>query len=340
MSEDKPTEEISSGAAIAPAPTPEQVVEKAKEETPMPEEEAPVEEPELEPTPEPEPEPEKPKEEKPKAKPKAEAKPKEEKKEKAPEPPRNTEVKKSKAPEFTVADAKDFKDSISAISDLVSEASFKFNQDGVLLRAMDPANVAMVNFVMTKDAFIEYAVPEGESSYALNLNNLKQILKRAGAKDIVKMTWGNRVQILIQGKTKRTFYMPVIDLDEKEQKMPSLNFAATMTIPVADFKEAIEDAKIVGESLALIVENKELRVYAEGDLSKVNVEMGNEVKVVAKENVKSKYSIEYLSKFVGKTLSANSTLKFGNDYPLQYSMATKDNHIELRFILAPRVDND
>jgi len=47
---------------------------------------------------------------------------------------------------LVIADSSLLKDSISVISDLVSEARFKISRDGLELIAMDPANVAMVVF--------------------------------------------------------------------------------------------------------------------------------------------------------------------------------------------------
>ena len=47
---------------------------------------------------------------------------------------------------LTLAEPKYLKDSISIISELVNEASFKITPEAIELVAMDPANVAMVIF--------------------------------------------------------------------------------------------------------------------------------------------------------------------------------------------------
>ena len=78
---------------------------------------------------------------------------------------------------LTLAEPKYLKESISIISELVNEARLKIGKDGIELVAMDPANVAMVIFKLLSSSFTEYHVKE-DTQMAINLQNLKQILKR------------------------------------------------------------------------------------------------------------------------------------------------------------------
>jgi len=48
--------------------------------------------------------------------------------------------------------------------------------------AMDPANVAMVIFRLLSSSFVEYTVKE-ETVISINLNNLKQVLRRIKGSD-------------------------------------------------------------------------------------------------------------------------------------------------------------
>ena len=57
---------------------------------------------------------------------------------------------------LALAETKYLKDSISIISDLVTEARFKVTKDSLELVAMDPANVAMVIFKLLSSSFTEY----------------------------------------------------------------------------------------------------------------------------------------------------------------------------------------
>src|SRR3989344_587085 len=87
---------------------------------------------------------------------------------------------------LVLADATLLKDSISVISDLVNEASFKITRDGLELVAMDPANVAMVIYKLLSSSFTEYEI-EKEQEIAINLASFKQVLRRASASDILAL---------------------------------------------------------------------------------------------------------------------------------------------------------
>jgi len=87
---------------------------------------------------------------------------------------------------LTLNDIQYLKEPILVISDLVNEATFKVDKDKIELIAMDPANVAMVVFRLLSTAFSEYNVNDKEE-LSLNLDSLKQILRRAKPEDILTL---------------------------------------------------------------------------------------------------------------------------------------------------------
>src|SRR3989344_1451754 len=144
---------------------------------------------------------------------------------------------------LTLADSKLLKDSVSIISDLVTEARFHVTKESIDLAAMDPANVAMVVFKLLSSSFAEYHVDK-EVKIALNLNNLKQVLKRAGPSDVLTLELDNgRFKVIIKGATTRTFYLPIIELEERDQRIPALNFPIMIKTNTALRNDAIEDAR-------------------------------------------------------------------------------------------------
>ena len=244
---------------------------------------------------------------------------------------------------LTLAEPTYLKDSINIISELVTEARFKINKDAMELVAMDPANVAMVVFKLLSSCFTEYDVKE-ETQIAINLGNLKQILRRVGSNDMLSLevTNDNKLSIRLKGNTTRTFNLPIIELEEKEQKIPDLKFPISVVLPSSTLTGAIEDADIVAESVTLEVEKGAFTIHALGDLSQAKIEIkeSENVKIDASEKVKAKYSIEYLKKMIGGAkLSENVELRFNKDYPLKIDFKAVDKLL-LSFILAPRVEND
>ena len=246
---------------------------------------------------------------------------------------------------LTLAEPGYLKESISIISDLVNEARFRINENAMELVAMDPANVAMVVFKLLSSAFTEYDVKK-ETELAINLSNFKQILRRASPKDMLtlEMDADNRLKIELRSNTTRTFNLPIIELEEKEQKVPDLKFPVAVRTTSSILNEAIADVDVVGESVAFIAEPKKFTLQAEGDLNQARIEIkeddATKVSTNTDEKVKAKYSIEYLKKMInGSKLSDEVTIQFNKDYPLKLEYKVVDK-VMLSFILAPRVEND
>jgi len=246
---------------------------------------------------------------------------------------------------LALAEPKYFKDSISIISDLVSEAKFKATKDGLELVAMDPANVAMVVFKLLSSSFTEYQIT-GTEVVSINLNNLKQILRRAKSDDMLSLetTEDNKLKIQLKSNTTRSFSIPTLDFEDKEQRVPDLVFPIAVHTTSEVLQEAIEDVSVVAESVTFLGEKNKLSVKAEGDLSKAFIEIKGDnttsIKCGGDEKIKAKYSLEYLRKMIsGGKLTDNVSIYFNTDYPMKIEYKVTDRLL-LSFILAPRVDND
>lgn len=243
---------------------------------------------------------------------------------------------------LTLAEPKYLKESISIISELVTEARFTITPNAIEMVAMDPANVAMVVFKLLSSSFTEYKVDK-DVELAINLNNLKQVLRRANANDMLSLAMDeNKLKITLKGATTRTFNLPIIELEEREQKVPSLKFSATVKMPCEVLNESIADADVVAESVAFVAEPKKFTIQAEGDLSQAKIEIKEDenVSIKATEKTRAKYSIEYLKKMIGGSKLADTVeIQFGKDYPLRLDYTTVDR-VSLSFIVAPRVEND
>ncbi len=245
---------------------------------------------------------------------------------------------------LTLSEPNYLKDSVSIISELVNEASFKIKSNSVELVAMDPANVAMVIFKLLSSAFTEYTVDK-ETDLAINLANLKQILRRAKSSDSLTMeVEEDKLKITLEGTSKRTFFLPIIDLEEKEQRIPDLHFPVTIKTKTSTLTDAIDDVDVVAESVSFVVEPKKMTVVAEGDLSKASIEIPSQGDTIivadTPDKIKSKYSIEYLKKMMAASKIADDvTIQFNKDYPLKLEYKAVDK-VFLSFILAPRVEND
>lgn len=237
------------------------------------------------------------------------------------------------------------RDSISVISELVNEARLKITKNSVELVAMDPANVAMVIFKLLSSCFSEYNV-EADSEIAINLNNFKQVLKRAKPTDTItlELSKDNKLLVHFRSNSLRSFSLPILEIEEREQRVPELEFPVKVKTQCSLLNESIEDADIVAESVNFIVEGDKFTIKAAGDLSRAHIEIAKDDNTQINSDVagaiKSKYSIEYLKKMMnGSKLAKDVEISFNQDYPLKLDYKVMDK-VFLSFILAPRVEND
>ncbi len=245
-----------------------------------------------------------------------------------------------------LAEPRFLREPIITISELVNEVRFKFDKDKIELIAMDPANVAMVIFKLLSSAFVEYNIDK-EEQISVNLDSLKQILRRAKPSDTLMIELDrekNVLKVQLKGESTRTFRLSLIDIEDKEQKIPDLKFSAKIEMNSLVFNEAIEDMDVISDSVNFIAEPKKFTIQAEGSLSHGNVEIEKteETSIVldGKTQVKSKYSIEYLKKIVkASRLTDRVSIYFDKDYPLKIEYKVLDK-LQLATILAPRVSEE
>jgi proliferating cell nuclear antigen len=228
-------------------------------------------------------------------------------------------------------------DAIGVISEIVTEVRIKLLEDGLSIVAVDPANIALAILKLPTTSFSQYE--HGDEVWGVNLDDLKKILKRAGTNSsVVFESVDNTLKISIFDKVKRVFTLALIDVESEDKDIPDLNFACKVEMDSASFGQSIEDCKIVADSCSLIAGSGFFMIEGRGSLNSATAEFSGE-DVEISGIAKSKYSLEYLSKFIkGSKVSERVVVNFSDDYPLRLDFPGEK--MGIGFILAPRVDND
>lgn len=226
---------------------------------------------------------------------------------------------------------------IELISELVLEVRIKVNEFGMSLVALDPANVAMVEFKLPRSAFSQFEV--GTEVLGINLDNLKRVLKRCGAgSSLILEKKENVLEIQIQDRIKRSFAISLIEIESEDKEMPELTYTAVIEIDSIDLTASIDDCAVVADACSFIVQDGKFILESKGLNSARSEFSGDEAKIDA-ENAKSRYSLEYLKKVMkAAKLCEKTIIKFSNDHPARIEFKT--NNMELNFVLAPRVETE
>lgn len=228
---------------------------------------------------------------------------------------------------------------VDLISELVTEVRVKVNEFGLSITAMDPANVSLVFFRLPRSAFTVYE--SSSEVLGVNLDNLKKVLRRCGAKStlVIEKKDENVLYFTIEDRIRRNFSMSLIDVESEDKSMPNLEYSSRVILNSADFIASIEDCAVIADACSLMVHDGKFIIETKSNLDSARSEFSSDEAEIQAENCKARYSLEYLQKFIkGSKLSEKTTLNFGSDHPLR--MDIKSDHMELSFLLAPRVEVD
>jgi len=226
---------------------------------------------------------------------------------------------------------------IDIISELVLEVRIRVNEFGLSITAIDPASVAMIDFKLPKTAFSQFETDE--EVLGVNLDNLKKILKRCGSGSILILEKKeNMLNIQIQDRIKRNFNLNLIEIDSEEKPVPNLEYTSKIELNSVDFIASVEDCLVISDACSFILKDNKFQIEAKAINSALSEFSGDEASIQG-ENAKARYSLEYLQKFLkAAKISEKTVLKFSNDCPLRIEF--KPEHMEINFILAPRVENE
>jgi len=226
---------------------------------------------------------------------------------------------------------------VELISDIVTEVRLKVGEYGLSITAMDPANVAMVQYKLPRTAFAQFE--SDTETLGVNLDNLKKILKRASAGSaLILQKVDNNLTIEIQDRIKRNFSLNLIEIESEDKELPELEFAAKIALPSIDLIASIEDCAVVDDACSFITEQGKFIIKAK-NLNSARSEFSSDEATINAENARARYSLEYLQKFIkASKLTDKTYLQFATDHPLK--MDVQVGAMSLTFILAPRVETE
>lgn len=218
---------------------------------------------------------------------------------------------------------------LKGISGLIEEVNLEFSQGAMKVIAMDTANVCMVILDVPKESIQGYDFPEEDKPVRLgvSLNQFNKVL--APLEGYIHIEEKENWLLVEAGKVKSKIRL--IEISDKEQKVPDLAFKTTL-FPDKTFRK---DVDFLGE-LAEAVGFNQTVMYADGDLGASEIK--HEFKAEG-ENSHAKYSYEYLAKILA--ISPNlTTMRFAEDYPAEFTFEEEEGGIKVKAIIAPRVNSD
>lgn len=237
-------------------------------------------------------------------------------------------------------DATLFKKQIDYLSQFHSELRLSLSKEGIKAVTMDPANVMMSiwDIKVTNLIVYNFSGNNGDDMYTLGIrvNDFKSALKeyKKGSVTLEYTIETNKITMVISNGITLNFTIPVIEIDDKDQKIPELNYPGEIWLNSKDFQAVIKNTKEISETVKLSVNSdKQLILLADGETNTLNTVIPTKL-VNVTDPVTCKYAVDYLSKISNYKRDTLMKIEFKTDYPMKLMY---DN---IRIILAPRVSNE
>ncbi|MEM3043827.1 MAG: proliferating cell nuclear antigen (pcna) [Thermoplasmata archaeon] len=234
------------------------------------------------------------------------------------------------------------RDVITVVGTLVEEVKLNISSDGISLRAVDPAHVAMVELTLRSGAFEELKASACE--LGVDIEKFREILKLAKAGSIIKLNHDeekNKLVVSIDNLTRR---MSLVDTaGMSDPKVPAVNLPARVVIKTEELNQGIRASESISDHIALIASPEYFELSAEGETDSVSLKLPKDLleTLETKDSVKSLFSLDYFSNMIKSAGNAPTVnLNLGTDYPvrIEFDIAGGEGHV--RYLLAPRIENE
>jgi proliferating cell nuclear antigen len=243
-----------------------------------------------------------------------------------------------------IVSASTFRDALDSVSVLVDECKIRLNEDELGIRAVDPANVGMVDLTLEAAAFESYEADGGV--IGVNLARLEDIAGMANSGDLVHLELDEETRKLHIRIDGLSYTLALIDPDSirQEPDIPDLDLSSEIVVEGAQLDRGIKAADMVSDHIRLRVDEdtETFFIEAQGDTDDVDLELGRDDLIdLTAGPADSLFSLDYL-KDMNKAIpgDAEVTVELGEEFPvkLHYEFAEGQGHVT--YMLAPRIQSD
>lgn len=142
---------------------------------------------------------------------------------------------------------------VEAIKDLVQDCNFDCNDSGIALQAMDNSHVALVSMMLKAESFSPFRC-DRNIALGINLTSLTKVLRCAQNEDILTLKAEDAPDVVnlvfesAESDRLSEYDIKLMDIDQEHLGIPETEYAATITMPSAEFQRICRDLMALSES--------------------------------------------------------------------------------------------
>ncbi|KAL0060770.1 proliferating cell nuclear antigen [Marasmius tenuissimus] len=178
--------------------------------------------------------------------------------------------------EAKLAEASILKKLLDAIKELVNDANFECNEEGINLQAMDNSHVALVAVKLQHQGFKKYRC-DRPMPLGVNIASLTKVLKCAKDDDLCTLKAADEADVLnLVYEAKNSdriaeYDLKLMDIDSDSLAIPDTDYEAYIKFPAGEFSRIVRDLASLGESVRIDVSKEGVRFAADGEAANGSV---------------------------------------------------------------------
>jgi proliferating cell nuclear antigen len=243
-----------------------------------------------------------------------------------------------------IVSAETLRATLDSVSVLVDECKIHLDDDGLKIRAVDPANVGMVDLTLGVEAFESYETDGG--TIGVNLDRLEEFAGMADSGQLIHLELDEETRKLHVKIDGLEGTLALIDPDSirQEPDLPDLDLASTIVLEGKDINRAVKAADMVSDHIALGVnaDDEVFYVDAAGDTDDVHFELDRDDLIdLTAGDAHSLFSLDYL-KDMNKAIPSDAevTMELGEEFPVKMHFDIAEGQGSVTYMLAPRIQSD
>lgn len=239
-------------------------------------------------------------------------------------------------------DAKLLRGILVAVSTVVDEVTLKVDPDGIGVRALDMAEVSMVDLSLPKSSFETYEFSDNER-IAFRISDALKLLRSTVPNEKVRIEpLENQLWFYLTGKFTRSFGVPIFGGEVKDLPLPKVNLRSSFTVPIEVMDQLVENGRHVSDSVRIEAKENCVTFSVKGEISSFTVELlpedGTLKDYVLVPGSSVSYDLGRLQKIISALgFSESIRVSYDTDLPLHIS-SQMDSKGEISYFIAPKVE--
>lgn len=233
---------------------------------------------------------------------------------------------------------------LNAIGDIVEDAMFIVNNDGITFRGMDSSHIALLDVTFPTSSFEELECKT--SFFGLKVEDFKIVMNTASNNDVVELDIQDNsiMKVSIKGSLPMEYNIRLLERTEVNTPIPKSDYKTKISLTPETLTRILSNIQKISEYVTITSNSEGVEFFGEGDAgnAKINLERTNPdlKEISSSESSNAIYSLEYMTKVIRDIGKASKlvNLEYANKNPIHIAFEMP-SMVKVEYYLAPRIEN-